>query len=90
MDELSRRLAELGSKRADQDLSSLERDVWARIDGRSLHPMPRRLATALSACVWITTSFAGVATAAHASPPPSPFSVFKIEAPGAPSTALGY
>lgn len=89
MDDLSRRLAELGALGAGEDLNSLERDVWARIDARKLRPMPRELAAVLCACVGFATSFAGVATAAAASRVPSPFSAFDLEARMAPSTVLG-
>ena len=88
MDDLSRRLAELGAQGTGEYLNSLERDVWARIDARKLRPMPRELAAVLCACVGFATSFAGVATAA-VNRAPSPFSAFDLEARMAPSTVLG-
>lgn len=89
--DLDRRLAALGRVDIDRDLSTLERGVWTQIDANArggLAPLPARLAAGVCALVALAASAAG-ATAATIQASPPPQSAFAVEAPLAPSTALG-
>ncbi len=92
MQELDRRLAELGRTEIDHDLHALESAVWAKVSMRtsSLRPMPNRVATAICVATALLVSLAGGATAAaslRANPEPM---AFAIQAPSAPSTILSH
>jgi hypothetical protein len=89
--DLDRHLAALGRAEIDHDLNALESAVWGRIDAqsrRSLRPMPTGVAASICALMALLASIAGVATAAAARTMPEP-TAFTVEAPLAPSTALG-
>lgn len=91
MQELDSHLAALGRTEIDRDLSGLEGEVWAKIDahaGRSLQPMPTRMAAAVCSVVAILASGAGVATAAATARVQHEVSAFAIYAPLAPSSIL--
>lgn len=91
MQELDSHLAAVGRTEIDHDLEALEGAVWAKVDelaGRSLQPMPTRMAAAVCFVAAILASGAGAATAVATARAPDGLAAFAIHAPLAPSSIL--